>query len=435
MLFFPCSLEVLTMNTKNCFNCGSKMNPEYNCPTCNGWDEEVSNKPENVPDYVPDQYKHKLFAMTMGVNGTERTEDVPSSDSSLLPFLTRTNMSTMKALPNKLDMIDRVCRTCGIMQTIEVIQGNTPTCNHCHSTKLEHIPEDEEYFKPKIERDLGIVDSEYDHKRFLEHLENTRRLGAQTSKEPEIDEHGEVIGTIVHLDFYGVKDIPNQVATAKAIARGKPCPTGCKREYDMFGNEHVCIVAEEKNTFLPKGYSSWEDYKMIQSYLNIWCTTPPTQFQRNVCKKHLNVDPIGFTERQLTKHMKAYFWAKKTGNTELMEHKANIIKSNHEPVDNSLIWNIDETYKPFAKRKDYDPVNLDELDGWDSKNQQATGFGEADLFSNVKYPTFVPNKFSRYDLKNDLLLTSRITGARKPLGKWELNSDGEPVFTKSSPLS
>ena len=32
-----------------CFNCGSKMNPEYNCPTCNGWDEEVSNKPENVP--------------------------------------------------------------------------------------------------------------------------------------------------------------------------------------------------------------------------------------------------------------------------------------------------------------------------------------------------------------------------------------------------
>ena len=386
-----------------------------------------------VPDYVPDKYKHKMFAMNMGVNGTEKSaEDVPSSDSSLLSFITHESVST-KALPNKLDSVDRVCRKCGVMQTIEVIQGQTPRCNMagCLSTKLDFIPEDEAYFKPRIES-TETIETEYDYMQYLEHLENTRRLGAQTSIEPVIDEHGKVVGTTVDFDYSGVRNLPSQIATAKAVASMKPCPSDCKREFDMFGRPHVCIVEEEKNSFVPKGYSSWQQYKKIQSFLNIWLSTPPTLFQRNVCKKHLGVDPTGFTEQQLTKHMKAYFWAKNNGKTELMAQKERIIKSNHEPVDNSLIWNIKEDYKPFAKRKDYDPINLDELDGWDSKKQMMSGEGESDIFGSVKYPTFVPNKYSRYNIKNDLLLTATMTGVKKnPKGEWVLDKDGKPVFKES----
>ena len=61
-----------------------------------------------------------------------------------------------------------------------------------------------------------------------------------------------------------------------------------------------------------------------------------------------------------------------------------------------------------------------------------TGEGESDIFGSVKYPTFVPNKYSRYNIKNDLLLTATMTGVKKnPKGEWVLDKDGKPVFKES----
>ena len=440
----------ISIHTKNegvCFNCGSKMDPEYNCPTCNGWDElmdEVpteelqgdkalhdmyrfkhnyaecpdcemdltdrvkptcefgvhdgrfipsNNNPENVPEHVPDKYKHKLFAMNISVNGTEKSaEDVPSSDSSLLSFITlegNYNMQEMKALPEKATtIVERVCATCGVLQRIAVTEGFTPKCLECKSTKLMHIPDDETYFAVSVDRSAPEVVGDKTFGEMQHYKDVAQELGAHTWLKPKVGDNGELVTKFDKHD--------NVIPEMELIFDTTPLTANDKSV--QLAKWLATIPQEpEKKEFIPNGYTSMEQWVVVKKHLanRVFCKNEPTMLQRNTCKKYFGVDPVAIKQNswsysELSRYMKAYFWAKKNNNVSEMEKNARIIKSGHPPYpqpkyvsdyaddgktkrdEGVMRWgnkylgtyDIDALVKsPWARKtaKDYDPINLEML--------------------------------------------------------------------------
>jgi len=346
-----------------------------------------NNNPENVPEHVPDKYKHKLFAMNISVNGTEKSaEDVPSSDSSLLSFITlegNYNMQEMKALPEKATtIVERVCATCGVLQRIAVTEGFTPKCLECKSTKLMHIPDDETYFAVSVDRSAPEVVGDKTFGEMQHYKDVAQQLGAQTWLKPKVGDNGELVTKFDKHDNV-IPEMEVQFDTTPLTANDKSV---------QLAKWLATLPQEpEKKEFIPNGYSSMQQWVTVKKHLanRVFCENEPTMLQRNTCKKYFGVDPVAignsWSYSELSRYMKAYFWAKKNNNVSEMEKNARIIKSGHPPypqpkyvsdytpnAEGVTKWgnkhlgtyDIDAPIKsPWARKtaKDYDPINLEML--------------------------------------------------------------------------